>query len=80
MAIRGVREPENIRNPMVGTSREEVESDWVGFPKKSRVTKISRTRLPILELQCCIAAYKIFKYTVQFLLSVKLLETRILRM
>ena len=30
-------------------------------------------------LQCCIAAYKICKYTVQFLLPVKLLETRILR-
>ena len=29
--------------------------------------------------QCCIAAYKICKYTVEFLLPVKLLETRILR-
>ena len=37
---------------------------------------VSRT-----PLQCCIAAYKICKYTVQFLLLVfvKLLETRILR-
>ena len=62
MNIRGVRELENIGNPMVGTSREEVESDRVGFPKisrfskesgflkKSRFPKISRTRLPFLEL------------------------------
>ena len=30
-------------------------------------------------LQCCIAAYKICKYTIRFLLPVKLLETRVLR-
>ena len=59
---RGMREPKNIGNPMVGTSREEVESGRVGFPKisrfpkesdfpkKSRFLKISRTRLPFLEL------------------------------
>ena len=45
---------------MVGTSQEEVESGWVGFPKisrfpkesgfsqKSRFPKISRTRLQLL--------------------------------
>ncbi|KAK1124473.1 hypothetical protein K0M31_006824, partial [Melipona bicolor] len=58
----GVREPENIGNPMIGTNREEIESGWVGFPKisrfpkessfpkKSKFPKISRTRQPFLEL------------------------------
>ena len=69
---RGVRKPENIGNSMVGTSRvpEKVE-----IPENfENLTIVSRT-----TLQCCIAAYKIYKYTVQFLLPVKLLETRILR-
>ena len=60
--FKAVREPENIGNPMVGTSREDVESGRVGlskisrlpkqsgFPKKWRFWKISRSRLPFLEL------------------------------
>ena len=57
VSTRGVREPENIGNPIIGTSR-----------KKSRTI-----------LQCYTAAYKIRKFTVQFLLPAKLLETRIPR-
>ena len=55
--------------------------EGIRFPEKVEISKnfenpatVSRT-----TLQCCIAAYKICKYTVQFLLPVKLLETRILR-
>ena len=53
------------------------------FPEKVEILEnfenpatVSRT-----TLQCCVAAYKLCKYTVQFLLpvSVKLLETQILR-
>ena len=57
--IRGVREPENIENSMVGTSREEVESSRVEIPES-----FEKTRLPVSRttLQYCIAAYKICKY------------------
>ena len=51
------------------------------FPEKVEIPEnfenpanVSRT-----TLQCCMTAYEICKYTVQFLLPVKLLETRILR-
>ena len=64
------RVPENFEIP-----------EGIRFPEKVTIPKnfehpatVSRT-----TLQCCIAAYKIYKYTVQFLLPVKLLETRILR-
>ena len=73
------------------SGRDRVGSGWIpenfeipegiGFPEKGEIPEnfenpatVSRT-----TLQCCIAAYKICKYTVQFLLPVKLLETRILR-
>ena len=61
---KGMRE--NIGNPTVGTSRilENFENPATVSPT---------------TLQCYIAAYKICKCTVQFLLPVKLLQTRSLR-
>ena len=49
--------------------RDEVESSRVGFPKISRNSATVSLRT---TLQCSIAAFKIRRYTVQFLLSVKL--------
>ena len=72
---KGVPEPKNI-----GTRNFEIP-ERIEFPKKVEIPEnfenpatVSRT-----TLQCCVAAYKICKYTVQFLLPVKLLETQILR-
>ena len=39
--FRGVREPENMENQMVGTSREVVESGRIGFLKISKFPKES---------------------------------------
>ena len=65
-------------NPMVGKSRvpENFEiPEGIEFPENFENSAIiSRT-----TLQCCIAVDKICKYTVEFLVPVKLLETRILR-
>ena len=61
-----------------GSISENFEiSEGIGFPENfENPAIVSRT-----ALQCCIAAYKICKYTVEFLLSVlvKLLETWIRR-
>ena len=54
--------------------RDKLFRDWRERENIGNSATVSRT-----TLQCCIAAYKICKYTVQFLLRVKLLETRILR-
>ena len=79
-----MRETENIDNPIVGTSRipENFEiPEGIVLPKKVEIHENFENLATVSRatLQCCIAAYKICKYTVQFLLPVKLLETRILR-
>ena len=67
---RGVRQLENIQIP-----------EGIGFPEEVEIPDNFENPATVspTTLQCCIAAYKICIYTVQFLLPVKLLETRILR-
>ena len=59
---------------MIGKKSSRIGSKSQDSRKFREPGYVSRT-----TLQCCTAAHKICKYTVQFPLPVKLLETRILR-
>ena len=54
-------------NLKISGTQWSIESGLVGFPKISRFPKESSGKVEILP--CCIAAYKICKYTVQCLLA-----------
>ena len=57
--FRGVRGPENIENPMVGTSREEVESDSRKFrdSRRNQVSRKSRDSRKFRELSYRLLLY-----------------------